>query len=117
MQPLEDRAMDAECRVLGTVMLLGRESLSKGVLPNPAAFQSDFHAEIQGHLLAAMATEDLSVDPVSVWEAVRGHRDARDFGPQHLAELVADAASPDTFATDCGLVDYYHAIGRPRDVL
>lgn len=104
--------MDAECRVLGTLMLLGADGSARSFMPLMVplwGFQSSFHASV---FLEVMRLQKLGepCDPLTVWDAVKRHQDAQDFGLAHLADLVAEAASPETLGLDCAMLVEWAAL-------
>lgn len=94
-----DEQLEAECRVLGTILndpaYLDRWPGQQPLL----AFCNSFHAATYYAVLAAwIAGRRLSL--AEVWAQVQSHADAEAMGLAQIEDLARDAASPETFDFD-----------------
>lgn len=101
MQPdIEDLELEAECRVLGSL-------LSGAVKPGGMdgslganSFQHEFHGAVF-HMIIGLALVGRPINPEAVWLLVNSHENAEHFGIDQLTDLAEKASSPETFNRDC----------------
>ncbi len=106
--------LDAECRLLGT-MLKGQDPHShiEEPLP-PIAFCTPFHAAAY-YAVLCLRSCGRAASPDDVWSIVRIHKDADTFGVQQLRELSDQAASAATFYEDKSML-LMRAASRCMDI-
>lgn len=98
-----DEELEAECRMLGSMMLEPR-LIAKPLPAIPLhAFCAPFHAAIY-YATITLAVMGKNPDPLGVWWVVRDHPDSEAFGLPHLVDLASDAADPDRFVADHAMV-------------
>lgn len=86
-----DAELDAECRVLGA-MLVGKLDALGSPLFTDSAFCSDFHAAVYFAFQIARKLPG-GVTPEAIWDRVKDHPDSEHFGLQHIIDLMTTAAS------------------------
>lgn len=96
-----DAELEAECRVLGTLLAYDNCLNVFASVPLPA-FCSTFHAAIY-HQVALLASKSIPITAQEVWDGVLDHPSASDYGKEHISDLFT-AGSPHTLAADSGVM-------------
>lgn len=91
-----DAELDAECCLLGSLMLEPNKAWVPLSGLGPHSFCDPFHRAVF-YAVMLLVMKGKTPDPAAVWELVRDHPDAKLFGLRHLAELVSDAATPESY--------------------
>ena len=94
-----DEELDSECRLVGSLMLDPSLCFSPLAGLNHWSFCVPFHGAAYFAIQLLMA-KGVSPTPARVWELIKDHPTAEDFGLAQLVDLATDAAAPDNYIND-----------------